>query len=774
MKFKKLYISDENYIDFINAKIVIDDESYQLTPTELCLLESLAENINNLVKYETISKHIDNTRSANGQIYDSTVNYANREALRTLINKIRNKCNENLHNDNLHIETIRGMGYKLVVAQEFVEKSSNTTPTQTSIPSQKKENNKFVRFLRRYKVLLIAISLLLVVAITVSTVFGIVSKKSVKSDKESYHITITKPDNITDNDINILKDRIKIFSDDQKYSMDISGEKIDLYLPISAFAENDIEYVLNAYLIRPVNLYAFDSESKNSQDNLFISRDDINEIKVLDGPIEGIDAAKYGIGTDDYKYFRVTLKDDFVSKNKSKLNEFGKNFAFAQDMNNFDQFYHYYTFPQEDGKTFYILNNDLSNNFVNLLEYNLTHESLSVSLNDYVIDINSKVSWQNTENINVVGNNQCNFDDFSEGTITLSYRTYSKLSEGKNLDAEKAFKKRFDVLENKYAFGSYSDKENTFYVVKTTIDKLNLPLINAIGDYPNLTIRNTTSEYSFQYDVVSVINGVNSKISFSPKYYDDFEKEDLKNFVQYVNESKDSTIYIFIDNMPVMSTDISNVDLNSGSVSFDKTCQIENGKVLYSDITSDYIYFVDIMNTISETSENMESFTFEDYQFNVNSRGKLPTENQFNLNYDSYDNELVDKIIEQCPNAKVNIKDFSVYVSLNLPFDDNLVSNAITASKQIYNIVNLEDSMINDISIYLVDEDNSVMERGRIFFTKDLNKSYSEGGIRVHGIFVNGRLEKYKDEFKNAIGNDDLISNLNQDKYAWNFEGFNQ
>lgn len=771
MEFKKLYISDENYIDFENAKIVIDSESYQLTETELYLLESLAENINNLVKYETISKHIDHKKSTNGQIYESTVNLVNREALRTQINKIRKKYNDNLHSDNLHIETTRGMGYKLVIAQEFIEKS---TPTPIPIPTPKKEENKFTQFLNKYKILIITISLVLVVAVAVSTVLITVSKRSVKSGNENYHISITKPEAITDSDINILEERIKIFSDGEKYSIDITDSKIELYLPISAFAENDIEYVLNAYLIRPINLYAFDSESKNSKDNIFIDRDDINEVKVLDGPIEGVDAAKYEIGTEDYKYFSVTLNDEFISKNKSKLNEYGKNFAFAQDIDNTNGFYHYYTFPQDDGKTFYILNNDLSNNFVNLLEYNLTHESLSVSLTEYVIDINSKATWQNTEDAKVVGNNQCNVDDFSEGTITLSYRAYSSFSEGENLDTEKAFKQRFDVLGNKYAFGSYSDENNTFYIVKTTVDNLNFPIIYVIGDYPNLVIRNKTSEYSFQYDVVNVTNGVNNKISFSPKYYDDFEKEDLEKFVDSVNKSQDSTIYMFVDNMLVMSTDISNIDMNSGSVSFDKICQMENGKVVCTDITSDYTYFVDIMSTVAKTNKNMENFTFEEYQFNVNNRGNLPTENQFNLKYDSYDEELIDRITELCPDAKVNVKDFSVYISLNLPIDDNLVSNSITISKQIYNTVNLENSMINNINIYLVNENDTVMERGRIFFTKDLKTSYSEGGIRVHGIFVNGRLEKYKNEFKKAIENDDFISNLNQDEYAWNFEGFNQ
>lgn len=788
MEFKKLYISDENYIDFINAKIVIDNESYQLTPAELYLLESLAGNINNLVKYETISKHIDNKKSTNGQIYESTISYANREALRTLINKIRKKCNENLHNDNLHIETIRGMGYKLVIAQEFIEKSIST-PIPKSTPTPHNENfdnlddegtepettnsdKQNSKHNKTKKILSLFIPIVLVASTIIGLVLGNIT--SFKSKDDFYHITVSNTQDMTDKDYDILEERVKIFSDGNKYSIDVSDNKLDLYLPASAFAENDIEYVLNAYLIRPINLYAFDSESKNPKDNIFIDRDDINEVKVLDGPIEGIDAAKYEIGTEDYKYFSVTLNDEFISKNKSKLNEYGKNFAFAQDIDNTNGFYHYYTFPQDDGKTFYILNNDLSNNFVNLLEYNLTHESLSVSLTDYVIDINSKATWQNTEDAKVVGNNQCNFDDFSEGTITLSYRAYSSFSEGENLDTEKAFKQRFDVLGNKYAFGSYSDENNTFYIVKTTIDNLNLPIINVIGDYPNLVIRNKTSEYSFQYDDVNVTNGVNNKISFSPKYYDDFEKEDLEKFVDSVNKSQDSTIYMFVDNMPVMSTDISNIDINSGSISFDKICQMENGKVVYTDITSDYTYFVDIMSTVAKTNENMENFTFEEYQFNVNNRGNLPTENQFNLKYDSYDKELVDKIIEQCPNAKVNIKDFSVYVSLNLPIDDNLVSNSLTISKQIYNTVNLENSMINNINIYLINENDTVMERGRIFFTKDLKTSYSEGGIRVHGIFVNGRLEKYKNEFKKAIENDDFISNLNQDEYAWNLEGFNQ
>lgn len=772
MQFKKLFISDSNYIDFENAKIVTEAREFTLTETELYFLECLSSNVNKLVRYEAISKYLARKKNSNGQIYDEDLNNFSRESFRTLANHIRN-----YDKNNIHIKSQRGLGYILEVPEYLIEKSqqneqiSITKPDLDTNENKKELPPKRLHLTKKAKISTTLISLVLIITIAIGTIFGITSNNSIKTNPKYYHISISKPALISENDINILEDRIKIFSNNSKYSMDITETKIELYLPVAAFAENDVDYVLNAYLIRPIELYAINSETNDLNENIHVSRDDIEEVKVLDGPIEGIDAAEYGVGTENYKYFSLKLNDSFVAENESLIEEFGRNFLLAQDISN-EGFYYYYTFPQNDGKTFYILNNDTSENFVKLFEYNLTHECLSVNLNDYVVDINSKTTWQDISSTNTLGENQCNFDDFQNGTITFSYLHYGTLSDGEMMDTERGLKQRLDILGNKYAFGTYSGNDNVYYVVKTTIDNINLPILNILSNSVSIKIRGKLSEYELSNVDAAVSSDSISFIQNDLDYYNLFEKEDFEAFVNSLNDSNEENIYIMVNNMPLLSTNIGNIDTGLGQITFDKICHMEKGKIIYSDITDEYSY---ILNLLAESikNDNMESLSLVQYQFNSGNNGKIPSENQFNLIYDFVDEELIGKIKEICPTASCGMEDLELYISLNLPIDDNFVNNSLDLVKKIYETVDIDNSILNGITIYLVEENDSVMERGRIFFNKSLETSYSEGYIRVSGIFVNGRLEQYKNEFQNAVTNNEFLKNFQQDSTSWTFTAFN-
>lgn len=770
MQLKKLFISDSNYIDFENAEIVTEAGEFTLTETELYFLECLSSNVNKLVRYEVISNYLARKKNSNGQIYDEDLNNFSRESLRTLANHIRN-----YDKSNIHIKNQRGLGYILEVSEELIEKSQQyermAERDNNSEDIHKETPSKPWRLSKKGKICATLVSLILVITIVISAIFGIASKNSVKTSDNNYHITINKPAAISENDIDILQDRVKIFSNGNKYSIDINETKIELYLPIAAFAENDVDYVLNAYLIRPIELYAINSEENSYKENIHINRSDIEEVEVLDGPINGIDAADYEIGTDDYKYFSIKLSDDFVAANKSTIAEYGKNFLFAQDIGN-EEFYYYYTFPQDDGKTFYVLNNDINKNFVNLFKYNITHESLSVNLNDYVVDINSKTTWQDISTTNTLGENQCNYGDFQSGTITFSYIHYGTSSDGEIIDTEKGLKQRLDILGNKYAFGTYSDNDNSYYVIKTTIDNINLPVLSIIPNSATIEVQGNLAEYSL-INVDTVIS--NNQISFVQKdldYYNSYKKEDFESFVDSLNESKDENIYIIVNNMPLLGTNISNIDAESGRITFDKICHMEKGKIMYSNITDEYSYILNLLDENLEYS-SIEPLNLYQFQFNAGANGKIPSENQFNLKYDFVDEELLKEITEICPTASFGMENLDLYIALNLPVDENLVGNSLDMAKEIYETVDIENSILNGITIYLIDEDNSVMERGRIFFNKSLKSSYSEGYVSVSGIFINGRLEKYKNEFKNAVENDTFLKTFHQDSSSWTFTAFN-
>lgn len=760
---ERVYLSETDYIDFKRKKVITEECEYDLTGQQNCLLEHMVDNEgvvfpqSNLVDYlvdhdfgtSTVTNLIKDLRKYGELKNCITTRYGIGYVFET--SELAKNKTEEFNNPKKVDDEFKEL--------PDVDISQNGHEAEDSNPE-----NKSIKKFKIKKILSVFIPVVLVITILSGAIFGI-NIPSFKAGQDVYHITVNKPEAFNDDDREILEQRVKIFADGEKYSIDFNEDKIEMYLPVSSFNDNEIEYVLDAYITRATKLYAINSKEQNSKEAIFIDRDDIESVNVLNGPIEGVDASEYGIGISDYKYFSIILKDEFIAENSEALEKFGESFTFAQDLDN-DGWYYYYTFPQDDKKTFYVLNNDLNNNFINLLEFNLTHNCLSVDLNDYVVDINSKTSWQNVSDINNAGVNQCNFDKLSEGTVTFSLSAYGNLSEGESLDTEKALKQRLDVLGNPYALGTYSTENETFYIIKTTTDNMSLPVMNLIGNTYSYILKGGLSEYWLGADSATLTKSSNgNKLSFIQNYYDDYEKEELMEFIKSLSESEQ--IYMYIDNMPLLSTDINNIDINTGTISFSNICQMQDGKIINESIDDEYSYLLDMFNTISETSDNMESLSFEAYQFNVNKHGNLPTENDFNLKYDFFDDEIVNKVKLVCPSANVAMNNLELYVSLNLPVDDNIVSSSLEYSEAIYNAVDFQNSTLEGISIYFIDEDNTVMERGRIFFDKNYKTSYSEGYISTHGIFTNGRLEKYKDEFKEAVGSNKFISDFNQDEYAW-------
>lgn len=760
---ERVYLSETDYIDFKRKKVITKEFEFDLTGQQNCLLEYMVVNEGVVLPQSRMVDYL-----VDHDFATSTVT--------NLIKDLRKYgALENC------IITRRGIGYLFETSDlakkkteefknqdrpevEFKEFSNKNNAEQSCEVEYIEPDNDLIKKLKFKKVLPVFIPVVLVIAILSGAIFGI-NFTSFKASQDVYHITVNKPKAFNDEDREILEQRVKIFADGEKYSIDFNEDKIEMYLPVSSFNDNEIEYVLDAYITRATKLYAINSKEQNLKDAVFIDRDDIESVNVLNGPIESVDASEYGIGISDYKYFSIILKDEFITKNSEALKKLGKNLAFAQDLDS-DGWYYYCTFPQDDGKTFYVLNDDLSNNFINLLEFNLTHNCLSVDLNNYIVDINSKASWQSIKKISNAGVNQCDFNDFSAGTITFSLSAYGNLSEGEDLDTEKALKQRLDVLGNPYAFGTCSTENETFYIIKTTTDNMSAPVMNLIGSTHSYILKGGLSEYWLGADSATLTKSSNgNKLSFIQNYYDDYEKEEFMEFIKSLSESEQ--IYMYIDNMPLLSTDINNIDINTGTISFSNICQIQDGKIINDSIDDDYSYLLDMFNAISETSDNMESLSFVSYQFNVNKHGNLPTEKDFNLIYDYYDDEIASKIMSICSSAKIVMKDSNLYVSLNLPVDDNLVSSSLEYSEDIYNAIDFENSIFQGISVYFINEDNSVMERGRIFFNKSYKTSYSEGYISTHGIFTNGRLEKYKDEFKEAVDNNNFISSFHQDEYAW-------
>ncbi len=755
---EKYYLSENAYIDFNINRIVGknekgETEEYRLTAQPFRVLKFFVINEGITLSEKTILDHLEEE-------------YGHSPAtVKNLISQI-NKC------QYVNIQNETGLGYSLKVSNEAKNKtkqealkaknqSEEVLPTE-STPGKNGGKKKKVK-----KIFAVLIPVILIVSIITGIFYA--CNSSFKAGNEIYHITLTNTSNISDNDFKTIEERVKIFTDGKKYSIDKNSDSIEMYLPKSAFSDNEIDYVLDCYLTRAINLYAYNKKSDDITNCIEIERKDIKSFKVMDGPIDGVDAKKYNISTDTYKYFSLVLTDEFIKKNEDKINSFGKNLAIAQDVDSNSQIYGYYTFTQSDGKTIYILNNDLSDNFVKLFEYNLTHSPLKRSYDSYIVDINSKTQWENVKGNKNKSENQCDADKIKSGSVTFSFDA-SLPSDGEKLDTEKALKKRLDALGIDYAFGSYSTDTEINYVIKSQLKNISLPVMNLIGSSGSYTLRSGLNEYTLSNcSAQSTSVSGDNKIMFLPNNYSDYDKEELADFEKSLN-GKDK-IYLTVDDIPLLSTDKDSIDVKNGTITFDKLCQAEDGEINENEIDDNHLYLVDLFKTIDETKVSNVYLSFNEYQFNVARNGKLPSIFDFDLQY-SFDNEeLRNKIKSVCPTATVGFDNFEhIYISLNLPVDDKLVSNSLKYSEEIYKAIDFENTAYEHINIYLIDENDADLERGRIFFDKNYSNSLHEGYIDANGIFTNGRLQKYQNEFKKAVESNQFLNSFEQNENSWSYD----
>ena len=111
-------------------------------------------------------------------------------------------------------------------------------------------------------------------------------------------------------------------------------------------------------------------------------------------------------------------------------------------------------------------------------------------------------------------------------------------------------------------------------------------------------------------------------------------------------------------------------------------------------------------------------------------------------------------------------------LSFDFVVDETLPQSVISASKNIYNLIDFDNSAFTSVAIYFIDEQGE--ERCRVFFRKNIAHMYTNDEIAVgfpyiHGIFQGGRIEKDHQTFLDLIAEDEFFQKLNhyEDNYLF-------
>lgn len=642
------------------------------------------------------------------------------------------------------------------------EKPKKEKPKNISKP--KKPINK--------KALIISFIVALVIAIAVA--FGVYAKTTGMFNKippNTYHATLKLSDEISVSDYNsnieILEDRAENFSGDEKYLVDTDKDNntVDLYLPVSKFGDTKAESIIETFFADKVEYRladVYDNYKSTFQEP--ISNDDIESIVLKNGTIKGAEKQE----KEPYDYFEIKFTDEFINKNKSKMQSTKNDLAFKIVDRTVGSYTWAKLYPVNDN-TFCIsaYDNSLENE---LFIYNLTHQSLTCSF-EYEFDYNYLADWQDVTKASVVGKNQCNFDDFDTPSVTFAYASSEILDQGQALNTETVLKKRLDILGTPYAFGTYTydkgDKDSfdnqNYFIIKTSPKYVSFPILSMMVVRYGLSVKQGAKSTSislgdYWYKLSKVEDGNNFSIVFENQSTSDFD--DDENFAKsksdklYLTSSNFS--YIDAGEYPLLCADTNKISADGKKIVFDKLCQVVNGEYKYSKLDKNCLFIYDLLESISNEKTDYEYLNLQHFQENKDKGGNLPKPEDYTFTYDAKNKELENVIIDICPTAEFEYiqhgdePTLDIYLGLNE--DENLVDTAIDYVEKIYNSFDFENSCYGSIDIRFLDKDAKSESVAYCSMSK-----WSKDGIRFYTNFRDGRVEKYKKDYKKKIESSNFV-----------------
>ena len=604
----------------------------------------------------------------------------------------------------------------------------------------------------------------------------------VGSNEGYYHITLTVADEMTvkgfNKAIETLTGRIEVLTNGEPYGFKVNDDNIELALPEWALGTKSIKEVMQCYLARAINFYAFDFYSK---DFIKIEREDMENVEFVKGAIEGLDPSAYEMEADEYEYVKLVLTEEYAKEHGETMANWGENLRFGQDIEQNRSNYWYYTdiFSAGDGRTFYILDTDNTETqdqtyFNELLEWNLNHDILECGF-WFNYNLDEGVEWQSVteEDKTKPGELQHDFTALSGDTITVRMKLYKSedLSDGQWLDLEGYLKKRLDALEQPYAFGFYRNDEGVGVAVKTDIEHMGYPIWTMLGETegPYLQIGNyqTYGGGSWTLELSAQEDGTYQIIA---SVENDYNKNSIYELIDLV-DGEQIPIHMHFKNIPYLSGVLDKTalgDRTEGAIrmTFDEMYYFKD-----EGITEDNKWFVEYLNQTYLGEKMPTSLSLDTWGVDPAIKEEYQDWYQLPVSDIEHLEEIERQVQAIVEEAEVFDNGGSyLYIKTHLNVDKNFAENVLDAAEQIYESIDFPNSRYRYMYIYLTDEDDTVQERARMIVSRyaqwgtpgDLSK------IQIEGLFYNGRMEDYKEELKTLIEKSEFCKRFEQQ--AWSFE----
>lgn len=630
----------------------------------------------------------------------------------------------------------------------------------------KKKSGFKEQIARRKKLILSVFCILLVIGVGIGAVYY---QKAVKRKEMATNVSIvlTASDDMTPaqyyDAIDILKERIKVFAGDEKYSLEVQNEKIEFTIPVDAFHRIDVAEYLRCYLTRAMKLYLKDL---NSSQTLEVSRSDIANLEYENGAVEGLTLSDYFpeyvqqenpslIEQEEYRYFELTFTDEFLKKADEIFDTESDMLILAQDAESVPSSYCFYRlFPAKDGK-YYFVDNYQDDTTADLTLHNYTSEPLAES---FSYNILFPVEWEYVEETKDCGTKQCNVEDLSGPLVTLQYHTYeSDVTEGNDRDALAVFKKRLDALGTPYAIGRTVSVEHGI-TIKMAPERLNVQIVNWLGErYLNVYLENrfyppvSTGKNAFSFHEKE--DGTYQiAVSVDDFYSDDWEKtaEQVKN-----SSCPDFWMVITDTALGLCSSEAVEQSFDTGILNLDSMDMWG-----IDTITEEYRYLLDFLEELTNGAQMPIGFSHGQWRFeNVDDRDHAFPVEAVTLEVAE---ELQKEIEQICPTAEVSIDDMEYLVIwLELETNAEMPEKAVSLIRQIYELADFENARYYSNMYVRCDAQNNI----GFFFLTD---QYSTHEVVWKYLINNDSFrEEYEEQFRQLTENDPFFTETVAPEAAW-------
>lgn len=585
-----------------------------------------------------------------------------------------------------------------------------------------------------------------------------------QQSEDMRRILLTASEDMSVKDFNeaveILKGRLDVFCNGREYELEVEEDRVDLMLPKAAFGTWELADMMQCYLSRPVEYYGFRRGAGMfaSAEYFSIDRENFASVSMEFGTVEGFDVTLMDTAVEEYPYIKLVFTDEFAEKHKAEIEAWGSDLVIAQDIEMSPIWYHD-LYAEGDGKTFYIVSKETSAAFIEMAYHNLTHDPLAEGFY-FSSDLNYEADWEDVAMAADAGKMQKNPEEILGKTVTMQYNFSEVPTDGELLDMKAGMKQRLDALGQEYALGTLAPSEEEFmFTVKIGMSRVGLPITDLLGAnkgrYAILGNLETASVEQLRYEKQE--DGTYAAyVSVASHYVDELER-----MIQDMKDAGKERAFLTVSGCEWLAADVENY-LGDGTFKFDQLCFWN-----YEPITEEYLWLLQVMDTVFREADLPMTFSSIKYQLNEDENGKMAADTDFYVSYNDLSKEIADNISDIYENATVNSNNETVYVSLHMNTGKNFAKESLDLVHEIYESCGFDESGFSGLTFYLLDEDNLISERARIWFQKvNGYGAENKGYIYSGGVFANGRIDEYREDFQNVLETDPFYKKFAEYEYT--------